>query len=70
MSRTVIGSLCERGPRVFDPIAPARAAAPYVDDAHEAADRLGLREADAGANVTAPDGGVISPRERHRVQEG
>ena len=35
----------------FDPIAPARAAALYVDDAYEAADRLGLREADAGANV-------------------
>ena len=35
----------------FDPIAPARAAAIYVDDAYEAADRLGLREADAGANV-------------------
>ena len=35
----------------FDPIAPAGAAALYVDDAYEAADRLGLREADAGANV-------------------
>ena len=35
----------------FDPIAPARAAALYVDDADEAADRLGLRGADAGANV-------------------
>ena len=35
----------------FDPIAPARAATIHVDDAYEAADRLGLREADAGANV-------------------
>ena len=35
----------------FDPIAPARLAALYVDDAYEAADRLRLREADAGANV-------------------
>ena len=35
----------------FDPIAPAGAAALYVDDADEAADRLGLRGADAGANV-------------------
>ena len=32
-------------------IAPAGAAALYVDDADEAADRLGLRGADAGANV-------------------
>jgi len=35
----------------FEPIAPARTAALYVEDANEAADRLGLREADAGANV-------------------
>ena len=35
----------------FDPIAPARTAALYVEDADEAADRLGLREVDAGANV-------------------
>ena len=35
----------------FDPIAPARSAAIYVEDAYEAADRLGLREADVGANV-------------------
>lgn len=35
----------------FDPIAPARTAALYVEDADEAANRLGLREADAGANV-------------------
>ncbi len=35
----------------FDPIAPARIATLYVDDAFEAANRLGLREADAGANV-------------------
>ena len=39
----------------FDPIAPARAAAVYVDDAYEAADRLGLREAGAGANVVLLD---------------
>ena len=36
----------------FDPIAPARAAALYVTDAIEAAESLGLRETDAGANVT------------------
>ena len=35
----------------FDPIVPASIAAIYVDDAYQAADRLGLREADAGANV-------------------
>lgn len=35
----------------FDPIAPARVAALYVDDAYRAADVLALREADAGANV-------------------
>ena len=35
----------------FDPIALARTAALYVEDANETADRLGLREADAGANV-------------------
>ena len=35
----------------FDPIAPARTAALYVDDAYRAADRLGLREAHTGANV-------------------
>lgn len=35
----------------FDPIAPARIATLYVDDAYEAATRLSLREADAGANV-------------------
>ena len=35
----------------FDPIAPARAATVYVDDAYRAASRLGLREADAGTNV-------------------
>ena len=35
----------------FDPIAPARTAALYVEDAEEAANRLGLREADAGTNV-------------------
>ena len=35
----------------FDPIAPARSAAVYVEDTYEAADRLGLREADIGANV-------------------
>lgn len=35
----------------FDPIAPARVAALYVTDAVEAAENLGLRETDAGANV-------------------
>jgi len=35
----------------FNPVAPARIAAVYVDDASEAADGLGLRETDAGANV-------------------
>ena len=35
----------------FDPIAPARTAALYVDDAYGAASQLGLHEADAGANV-------------------
>ena len=35
----------------FDPIAPARTAALYVDDAYEAAHRLSLREVDSGANV-------------------
>ncbi len=35
----------------FDPIAPARVAALYVDDAYRAADVLALHEAEAGANV-------------------
>ncbi len=35
----------------FDPIAPARVAALYVGDVARAAQRLGLRETDAGANV-------------------
>ena len=35
----------------FDPVAPARAATLYVTDAVEAAESLGLRETDAGANV-------------------
>jgi hypothetical protein len=35
----------------FEPIAPARLAAVYVEDAQRAADRLQLRPADAGANV-------------------
>ncbi len=35
----------------FDPIAPARVAALYVDDAYGAASALGLRDTDAGANV-------------------
>jgi hypothetical protein len=35
----------------FAPIAPARVAAVYVDDAPRAADRLKLKPADAGANV-------------------
>ncbi len=35
----------------FAPIAPTRTAVVYVDDALEAADRLKLRPADAGANV-------------------
>ena len=35
----------------FDPVAPARAATLYVTDAAEAAESLGLRETDAGANV-------------------
>lgn len=35
----------------FDPIVPARTAALYVDDAYTAAERLGLREIDTGANV-------------------
>ena len=35
----------------FDPIAPARVAALYVTDAVDAAETLGLRETDAGANV-------------------
>lgn len=35
----------------LDPIAPARVAALYVDDVARAAERLGLRETDAGANV-------------------
>lgn len=35
----------------FDPIAPAGTAALYVDDTYEAASRLGLREAEGGANV-------------------
>ena len=40
----------------FDPIAPARAAARYVDDAYEATERLGLREADANrGHAPAPD---------------
>jgi len=35
----------------FNPIAPARTATLYVNDVTGAADRLGLRETDAGANV-------------------
>ncbi len=35
----------------FNPVAPARTATLYVDDAIKIADRLGLREAEAGANV-------------------
>ncbi|MCP5025000.1 MAG: hypothetical protein GY929_01835 [Actinomycetia bacterium] len=35
----------------FNPVAPARAATLYVNDAIKAADRLGLRETEAGANV-------------------
>lgn len=35
----------------FAPVAPARQAAVYVEDASLAAERLGLRSADAGANV-------------------
>lgn len=35
----------------FDPIAPARTAAFYVDDATKVASRLGLRETETGANV-------------------
>lgn len=35
----------------FDPIAPARVATFYVDDITRAAERLGLRETDSGANV-------------------
>ncbi len=35
----------------FNPVAPARTATLYVDDATEAADRLGFRETEAGANV-------------------
>lgn len=36
----------------FNPIAPARTASLYVEDPYEAADSLGLREVDSGANVT------------------
>ena len=35
----------------FAPVAPARQAVVYVEDASLAAERLGLRSADAGANV-------------------
>lgn len=35
----------------FDPIAPARTATVYVDDATDAASRLGLRETETGANI-------------------
>ncbi len=35
----------------FNPIAPARTATLYVDDVTKTADRLGLRETEAGANV-------------------
>jgi len=35
----------------FNPIAPARTATIYVDDVTATADRLGLRETEAGANV-------------------
>ena len=35
----------------FDPVAPARVATLYVTDAAEAAESLGLRETEAGANV-------------------
>ncbi len=35
----------------FDPVAGARAAALYVEDAAETSERLGLRETDTGANV-------------------
>ena len=35
----------------FNPIAPARTATLYVDDVTKAADRLGLRETETGANV-------------------
>ncbi len=35
----------------FNPIAPARTASLYVEDPYEAAEQLGLREVDSGANV-------------------
>jgi hypothetical protein len=40
------------------PVAPAKLAVVYVDDMSDAAERLGLREADAGANVL-----LIAPRD-------
>lgn len=58
----VVEKLDEAGPvyaatgafaaQVFDPIAPAKTATLYVEDAGRFADQLNLREIDTGANVT------------------
>jgi hypothetical protein len=54
----------------FAPIAPARQAAIYVEDATEVANRLKLRVADAGANVVLAEPFDPVVFERSAVREG
>ncbi|MHB8289104.1 MAG: type IV toxin-antitoxin system AbiEi family antitoxin [Acidimicrobiales bacterium] len=54
----------------FTPIAPARQAAIYVEDATEVAERLKLRSADAGANVVLAEPFDPVVFERSAVREG
>ncbi len=51
----------------FDPVAPARVATLYVTDAVEAAESLGLRETEAGANVVLLE--PFDPVVFHRIVE-
>jgi hypothetical protein len=52
------------------PVAPARLAVLFVDDAEEAAEHLGLRPAEAGANVILAEPFDPVVYERTREQEG
>lgn len=54
----------------FDPIAPARTASLYVNDIAEAADSLGLRQVDAGANVVLLEPCTPAAFDRSLVRDG
>ena len=58
------------GAQRFAPIAPARQAAIYVDDITRAAERLGLRPTDTGANVVLAEPYDPVVFDRSQIRDG